>query len=106
LKAELAWSIENMLNRVIDKTAKPSVEMTTLISHVITVIPELITNFQNREKPTLNTSPLMSIADYLARAKAVTMEEVEAAIACAHGQDSGASEQGHEALIDQDDILM
>ena len=105
VEGELAWSIENMLNRIIDKTAKPSVEMTTLISHVITVIPELITNFQNREKPTLNTSPLMSIADYLARAKAVTMEEVEAAIACAHGQTADASQQGHEALIDQDDIL-
>jgi chemosensory pili system protein ChpA (sensor histidine kinase/response regulator) len=105
VEAELAWSIENMLNRVIDKTAKPSVEMTTLISHVITLVPELITNFQNREKPTLNTSPLMSIADYLARAKAVSMAEVEAAIACAHGQEIGVSEQAHEALVDQDDIL-
>jgi len=105
VEGELAWSIENMLNRVIDKTAKPSLEMTTLISHVITVIPELITNFQNREKPTLNTSPLMSIADYLARAKAVSMEDIEAAITCAHGKEAVASEQGHEALVDQDDIL-
>ena len=86
VEGELAWSIENMLNRVIDKTAKPCPEMTALISHVIEVIPELITNFQNKEKPTLNTSPLMSIADYFARAKTVTMADVEAAIACAHGQ--------------------
>ncbi len=86
VEGELAWSIENMLNRVIDKTTKPCPEMTALISHVIEVIPELISNFQNKEKPTLNTSPLMSIADYFARAKVVTMAEVEAAIACAHGK--------------------
>jgi len=86
VEGELAWSIENMLNRVIDNTIKPNAELVALITHVIEVIPELISNFQNKEKPTLNTSPLMSIADNMARAKTVTMDEINAAIACAHGQ--------------------
>ena len=85
VEAELAWSIENMLNRVIDKTAQPSAEMSRLISEVILVIPELVANFQNKEKPTLNTSPLMSVADLFAHAKAVSVTEIEAAVACAKG---------------------
>ena len=107
VEGELAWSIENMLNRVIDKTTKPSSEMMKLISHVIEVIPELITNFQNRQVPTLNTSPLMSIADHFARAKTVTMEEVEAAIACAHGRLSvveAVVEQKAEQTVESDVI--
>lgn len=85
VEAELAWSIENMLNRVIDKTAQPSTEMSFLIAEVIKVIPELVANFQNKEVPTLNTSPLMSVADLFAHAKVVTTEEIEAAVACAKG---------------------
>lgn len=85
VEGELAWSIENMLNRVIDNTIKPNAELVALISHVIEVIPTLITNFQNKEKPSFNTSPLMSIADNMARAKTVTMEEINAVIAYTHG---------------------
>ena len=85
VEAELAWSIENMLNRVIDKTAQPSAEMSRLITEVIPVIPELVANFQNKEKPTLNTSPLMSVADLFAHAKTVSVAEIEAAVACAKG---------------------
>ena len=87
VEAELAWSVENMLNRVIDKTAKPSPEMTRLITEVIQVIPELVSNFQNKETPTLNTSPLMSIADHFAHAKEVSIAEIEAAVACMHGKE-------------------
>lgn len=111
VEAELAWSIESMLNRVIDKTAKPSIEMTTLISHVIEVVPELITNFQNKQKPTLNTSPLMSIADHLARAKVVSMAEVEAAIACAHGKEPTTqmsieqAAEAHDSTIDAEEAV-
>lgn len=85
VEAELAWSIENMLNRVIDKTAQPSAEMSRLITEVILVIPELVANFQNKEKPILNTSPLMSVADLFAHAKTVSIAEIEAAVACAKG---------------------
>jgi len=86
VEGELAWSIENMLNRVIDNTIKPNAEVVALISHVIEVIPQLITNFQNKEAPSFNTSPLMSVADNMARAKVVSMDEINAAIAFAHGQ--------------------
>ena len=70
-----------MLNRVIDNTIKPNAELVALISHVIEVVPQLVTNFQNKEAPSFNTSPLMSVADNLARGKQVTMEELDAAIA-------------------------
>jgi len=39
---ELAWSVENMLNRLIDETIKVSPEMMSLLERVIAALPELI----------------------------------------------------------------
>ena len=44
---ELAWSIENLLNRVIDQTIKPTDDLFTLIDEVNTRIPALIREFQD-----------------------------------------------------------
>ncbi|MDX1636128.1 MAG: Hpt domain-containing protein, partial [Marinobacter sp.] len=44
--AELAWSVENLLNRVIDQTVKPTDELFALVDDVIARIPELITDFR------------------------------------------------------------
>ncbi|MBV1889122.1 MAG: Hpt domain-containing protein, partial [Proteobacteria bacterium] len=46
--AELAWSIESMLNRLIDGTISFSSELKELIESVILVIPTLISAFNNR----------------------------------------------------------
>ncbi|HMY81329.1 MAG TPA: Hpt domain-containing protein [Agitococcus sp.] len=102
VEGELAWSIENMLNRVIDNTIKPNAELVALISHVIEVIPQLITNFQNKEAPSFNSSPIMSVADNLARGKQVTMEELNAAIAFAHGQVPATVEPVEEVALVQE----
>lgn len=73
---ELAWSIENMLNRVIDHTATPNEAMTRLITEVLGLIPELVTAFQNRETPAIDTGPMMTVADEFSRANPVTVERV------------------------------
>lgn len=39
---ELAWSVENMLNRLIDETIEVSPEMLSLLGRVIDALPELI----------------------------------------------------------------
>ena len=44
---ELAWSVENLLNRVIDRTIKPTDEMFSLIDEVNTRIPSLINEFRD-----------------------------------------------------------
>jgi len=42
---ELAWSIENLLNRVIDKTINVSTELFDLIQQVVHLVPELCAEF-------------------------------------------------------------
>jgi len=42
---ELAWSVENLLNRVIDKTINVTNELTDLISQVVSLVPELCDEF-------------------------------------------------------------
>jgi chemosensory pili system protein ChpA (sensor histidine kinase/response regulator) len=44
---ELAWSVENLLNRVIDQTIKPNEDLFTLVDEVNTRIPSLIREFRD-----------------------------------------------------------
>ncbi|RZU46995.1 chemosensory pili system protein ChpA (sensor histidine kinase/response regulator) [Fluviicoccus keumensis] len=83
---ELAWSIENMLNRVIDHTTTPNADMSLLIRNVIDVIPVLVQNFQNKEAPALNTGYIMTVADEFAHARHLDAESIKAAFAQARGE--------------------
>lgn len=53
--AELAWSIENMLNRILDNTIVASADMQQLIGDVLVAYPTLLTTFENdsQEYPAL-----------------------------------------------------
>ncbi|MGF2734437.1 Hpt domain-containing protein [Marinobacter sp. DUT-1] len=46
---ELAWSVENLLNRVIDQTIKPTDDLFTLVDEVNARIPTLIQEFRKGE---------------------------------------------------------
>ncbi|HQQ62867.1 MAG TPA: Hpt domain-containing protein [Pseudomonadales bacterium] len=46
---ELAWSVENMLNRIIDGTIEPSENVCVVIDKVIEKIPSMIAAFTNRK---------------------------------------------------------
>ena len=45
--AELAWSIENMLNRILDNTIVASADIQQLIGDVLGAYPTLLTTFEN-----------------------------------------------------------
>lgn len=45
--AELAWSIENMLNRILDNSITASTDIQQLIGDVLSVYPGLLTTFEN-----------------------------------------------------------
>ncbi|WP_457857464.1 Hpt domain-containing protein [Psychrobacter pulmonis] len=45
--AELAWSIENMLNRILDNTIVASAEIQQLIGDVLAAYPTILTTFEN-----------------------------------------------------------
>ncbi|KZZ46283.1 hypothetical protein A3759_06880 [Thalassolituus sp. HI0120] len=63
---ELAWSIENMFNRVLDETISISDNLVALVDHVISSLPELIDDFRHRRQPAIDTQPLMDYANSLA----------------------------------------
>lgn len=46
---ELGWSIENLLNRIIDNTIKPNEAQTTLIKKVRVLLPDMVVAFKNRQ---------------------------------------------------------
>ena len=68
---ELAWSIENMLNRVIDETISLSENSCALIDYVIETVPSLIEDFRNRRPAGFNIEPLLAYANALSKAEAV-----------------------------------
>jgi chemosensory pili system protein ChpA (sensor histidine kinase/response regulator) len=69
---ELAWSVENMLNRVIDQTIILEDNACALIDQVIEHVPELIEDFRTRTKGKLDTAPLMNYAESLSQGESVT----------------------------------
>ena len=55
--AELAWAIENMLNRILDRTIAASADTVALVGDVLDAYPELITIFaeQHQDYPEMMT---------------------------------------------------
>lgn len=70
--AELAWSVENMLNRVIDNTIEPSDDVVELVETTINVLPTLIEEFQKSIlATTLPTEALMARGHALSKGEPV-----------------------------------
>ena len=47
--AELAWSVENMLNRVLDNSVSVSDDMSLLIADILAAYPEMLATFENND---------------------------------------------------------
>ena len=69
---ELAWAVENMLNRVIDKTIEAGPDVLGVVSDVAARIPEGIEKFRTDSASTFD------IDDLIAHAEALTASAVEA----------------------------
>ncbi|TDJ35026.1 MAG: response regulator [Gammaproteobacteria bacterium] len=64
---ELAWSIENMLNRLIDETVKPTEQFVVVVAEAREVIPRLRDTFEMRNSSHMNdVVQIMERADLLA----------------------------------------
>lgn len=63
---ELAWSVENMLNRVIDGSVFMNDDIAQLLQDVTDSVPALVTDFEKRQAPSLNTSAMEARANALA----------------------------------------
>ncbi|MBA56650.1 MAG: hybrid sensor histidine kinase/response regulator [Pseudomonadales bacterium] len=64
---ELAWSVENMLNRVLDNTIPTTDKVTAIVDRVTEVVPTLVKAFEDRVKPTINVDALAAVADALSK---------------------------------------
>ncbi|MAL98807.1 MAG: hybrid sensor histidine kinase/response regulator [Alteromonadaceae bacterium] len=64
---ELAWSVENLLNRIIDQSITMNDDIDQLLPEVVAIIPSLLVDFQQQRPATEDVSLYQSRADALAR---------------------------------------
>ncbi|MCB1838239.1 MAG: Hpt domain-containing protein, partial [Alcanivoracaceae bacterium] len=77
---ELAWSIENMMNRVIDHTITPTPILVELVRKVHGLIPSLVQAFSTRQPDPWDVEPLKQAAFTLAEGGSIdVVPEVSAA---------------------------
>ncbi|MAZ04869.1 MAG: hybrid sensor histidine kinase/response regulator, partial [Halomonas sp.] len=88
---ELAWSVENLLNRVIDQTIRPTDDMFTLVDEVNARIPSLIREFKEGQTAG-DVETLISRAEAMATTRRTDDEAVETA-AVAEVQDTAVDAQ-------------
>ena len=63
---EFSWKIENMLNRVLDRTIGPATAVQKLVGQAIGVLPELLAGLRGEGAPRSDISAIMAVADRLA----------------------------------------
>lgn len=63
---ELAWSVENLLNRIIDGAVTPGPEVMDIVSTVVARIPEGVEAFKAGDQNQFEPSAMAAVADALA----------------------------------------
>jgi chemosensory pili system protein ChpA (sensor histidine kinase/response regulator) len=64
---ELAWSVENMLNRVLDQSVQGSDAMAQLITDVLTAVPVMVGNYAVGERSSIDPTPMILRAEALSK---------------------------------------
>jgi chemosensory pili system protein ChpA (sensor histidine kinase/response regulator) len=75
---ELAWAVENMLNRLIEETIKANPEMMDLLNRVVEILPELINCQEKGVYPDLDVEFIQTQAYALAEGKPMPGADVQA----------------------------
>ena len=89
---ELAWSVENLLNRVIDQTLRPTDDMFTLVDEVNARIPSLIREFKEGQTAG-DVEALITRAEAMATTR-LTDDEANAAPEVAEVENTTADAEG------------
>ena len=104
---ELAWSVENMMNRVIDKTITPTPVLVELVQEVHRRIPVLVEAFSSKQKPPFDVQPLADAADALAGGGSIdTVPDIEAGGVAPIKEDSGTDTDSASDSDSEKDIEM
>ncbi|HET6906531.1 MAG TPA: Hpt domain-containing protein [Rhodanobacteraceae bacterium] len=72
---EFSWKVENMLNRVLDRTIPPDANAQALVDHAIAALPELHAALQGGEAPRAPLAAIMQAADKLAAGEPARVED-------------------------------
>ena len=102
---ELAWSIENMLNRVIDGSIDPTDALVSLVERVVALLPSTIAAFAEKQQilsPDIQS--LMDEADCYSRGESWTPVEPPPVAPAPEAVDDSAAEQA-ESEADLLDIF-
>lgn len=101
---ELAWSIENLLNRVIDKTIEPTSHVTQAIEDARDMLPELVEAFSKQVEPQCDSEKLRLRAEAIAKGEEPKSDQAaveEAATPDAEPTDT----TGGEAMVEDADVV-
>jgi len=95
---ELSWSVENLLNRVIDHTVREHEAVAAVIQYVYQLLPELINNFAdqrfNEPEQLHQVVTLITAAEQLASGKIVAAPVVPA--------DDDLDDDGEQLILDEE----
>ncbi|MCR4508281.1 Hpt domain-containing protein, partial [Pseudomonas sp. 32.2.56] len=76
---ELGWAIENLLNRVLDRTITPGAEVQQVIADVVALMPALVDEFANKAQRQRDDVDLLAVTAH-ALAKGRTLPKPEAPV--------------------------
>jgi chemosensory pili system protein ChpA (sensor histidine kinase/response regulator) len=62
---EFSWKVENMLNRVLDRTILPNAPAVTLVEQAVAALPELLAALRGEGSPQSDIAGIMAVADKL-----------------------------------------
>src|SRR5690242_6223762 len=78
--AEFAWSIENLLNRLLDNTVTRSPQILAVLRDAVTVLPALIDQLETHRAPTGDVPGIVARAHSLASTKPMAQDTQRAPI--------------------------
>ncbi|TBU96211.1 Hpt domain-containing protein [Phytopseudomonas dryadis] len=95
---ELAWSIENLLNRVLDRSIQPGAEVQQVIRQVVALMPELVDEFAAKaQRQRDDVDRLAADAHALAKGQQLPKHDAPAAaVAEPAGEIEAAAPQEHD----------
>ena len=107
--SELAWSIEEMMNRLLEGELAPSSSISELVNDVRPVLPALLSHFESKTVPEIDVQP------WIERAEAIIAVEPSSDVLVSESsnisdESSGSLNEGgvfseyDRALVDQDAI--
>jgi chemosensory pili system protein ChpA (sensor histidine kinase/response regulator) len=102
LVGEFSWSIENLLNRVIEGTVSVNDQMFVLLGQLPEALSRLITQVQGDAAPAVDVSSFMRHADALGRGEVIEISKAEPDQTAVEETESGSevTDAGNQADLD------